>query len=117
MRLSGVRCSFGIPGEARCESDGVGRYDESWPAEVTHPTQWPDLNLRRKEGSETVNLKTAGYRRTDGKKAVLYKEGDDPCAGRSGGAHFKGGSDMMSEEFATQGRLAGKLCREHLEYH
>ena len=77
MGLSGVRRSPGIPGEAKCESDGVRRYDESWPAEVTHLTQWPDLNLQLlyikrnpRKRSETVNLKAAGYRRTDGKKAV-----------------------------------------------
>ena len=46
MGLSGVRRSPGIPGETKCEGDGVGRYDESWPAEVTHLTQWPDLNLQ-----------------------------------------------------------------------
>ena len=47
MGLSGVRRSPGIPGEAKSEGDGVGRYyDGSWPNEVTHLTQWPDLNLR-----------------------------------------------------------------------
>ena len=62
MGLSRVRRSPGIPSEAKCEGDGVGRYDGSWPDEVTHLTQWPDLSLRLlykrnpRKRSETVNL-------------------------------------------------------------
>ena len=76
MGLSEVRRSPGIPGEAKCKGDGMGRYDGSWPDKVTHPTQWPELNLRvlyqrdSRKRTEIVNLKAGGYRRTDGKKVV-----------------------------------------------
>ena len=95
----------------------MGRYEGSWPDKVTHLTQWPDLNLRvlyqrnPRKRSETVNLKAEGYRRTDGKNVLRVKEGDDLCAGRCAAAHFKGGSDVVSQQFAkfyAQGRLAGK---------
>ena len=72
--------------------------------EVTHLTQWSDFNLpliyqrNPRKTSESVNLKAAGYRQTEGKKAVQFKEGDDLCAGRSAGAHFKGGSDTTSSQ-------------------
>ena len=71
-----MRRSPGIPGEAKCKGDGMGRYDGSWPDKVTHLTQWPDLNLRvlyprdSRERSEIVNLKAEGCRWTDGKKVV-----------------------------------------------
>lgn len=102
----------GILGEAKCKGNGMGRYEGSWPDKVTHLTQWPDLNLRvvyqrnPRKRSETVNLKAAGYRRTDGKNVLQVKEGDDLCAGRRAAAHFKGGSDVLSQQFAkfyTQG--------------
>ena len=112
MGLSGVRRSPGILGEAKCKGNGMGRYEGSWPDKVTHLTQWPDLNLRvlyqrnPRKRSETVYLKAAGYRRTDGKNVLQVKESDDLCAGRRAAAHFKGGSDVLSQQFAkfhTQG--------------